>query len=326
MIEPRLTDGLQHAPRAVVVPEPEFRRLRHVRPLDRASERLGHKRNVLRVHEVERVPLEQLDRRIPEHALHRRARVAEDAVVADNGDDVGRILDQRTEVLFTAAERLFGGSAVDRSREHVRQRLQKVRVVDRELAPASAVSAQDAERPILPVNEHAQAAYDTVRREQRRAAEPRIRRQVFYDDRPRGAQGVAGVGVGVRGDDDPALVAPAHTRAQQQRPVFGPKLEHTTEFHFQHPGRQRHGRVHQLPNRRAGERLLPQVGDGLLLPRGGTQRGFRAGQPRVARIVIPAQQAKPSGVHWGATTLHSSVFFSTVRTTRIRCAPSRHAS
>jgi len=277
------------------------------------------------VDQVEGAPLEQFGRPVPQDSLHRRAGVAEHTVVTDDRDDVRRVLDQRAEVLLAVAQRLFGGGTVDRGGEDVRHGLQEVRVVDRELPAASAVGSQDAERPVLPVNQHAQAAHHPVRREQRRGGEAGIRRQLFHDHRSGGAQRVAGVGVGIGGDDDRAAISPTHARPQHQGPALRTKLQHTAELDLEHPGGEPDGGVHQVPNRRTGEGLLPQVRHGLLLSRGRLQRGLGARQPGVARLAVRAQQSEPRSVHCGVTTLHSAVVFSTVDSTAWQCATSRRA-
>ena len=287
-IHPGLPDRLQHAPRPVPVPEPELRRLGRVRPSDRAGQ-----------HEVERVPLEQLAGPIAEHALHRWARVAEHAVVAHDGDDVRGVLDQRAEMLLAAAQGIFGAGAVDRGREHVRHRLQEVRVVERELAAPAGVDPEHAERTLRTLDQHAQTADHAVWRQQWRAPEPRVGRQVLDHHRPGGPQRVAGVSVGIRRQDGAAdaPVPPPQPGAQQQSPAFRAELEHTPEIGVQRPGGERHRRVHEVRDGCAGEGLLAEVRDRLLLSRGGTQRRFRPRQLRVARIVFGTQQPEARCAH-----------------------------
>src|SRR5438132_1354674 len=161
-----------------------------------------------------------------------------------------------------------------------------MRVVDRELAPASPMGAQDAERPVLAVDEDAQAADYAPLHKQRRAAKARVGRQVLHNDRPGGAQRVAGVGVGVGGDDDPARVTPTHAGPQHQRAALRTELQYTAELDLEHPSGEPDGGIHQVPDRGPGEGLLPQVRHRLLLARGRLQRGFGARQPGVARLAL----------------------------------------
>src|SRR2546430_1112327 len=91
--------------RAAKRPEPELRGVGDPGVADRARQGLGDDRNVVRMHIVERVALEQLPRCVSEHALHGRAGVAEHAVLAHDRDDVRRVLDERAEVLLAPSQR-----------------------------------------------------------------------------------------------------------------------------------------------------------------------------------------------------------------------------
>ena len=66
----RLAYRLEQPPDAVPRPEPELRGLGDPGVVYRARQRLRHHRNVVRVDVVERVALEQLPRRVPQHAFH----------------------------------------------------------------------------------------------------------------------------------------------------------------------------------------------------------------------------------------------------------------
>lgn len=66
----RLPHRLEHPPRAVRRPEPELRRLRARGALDGAGERLRDRRDVIGMHVIERVALEQVAGLVAEHALH----------------------------------------------------------------------------------------------------------------------------------------------------------------------------------------------------------------------------------------------------------------
>src|SRR5213594_3483260 len=66
----RLAYRLEQPPDAVPRPEPELRGLGDPGVVYRARQRLRYHRNVVRVDVVERVALEQLPRRVPQHAFH----------------------------------------------------------------------------------------------------------------------------------------------------------------------------------------------------------------------------------------------------------------
>src|SRR5207245_1921623 len=103
-------------------------------------------------------------------------------------------------------------------------------------------------------------------------------------------------------------------------------LQYAAEPGRERPSGEPDGGVHQVPDRGAGEGLLPHVRHGLLLARGRLQRGVGALEPGVARLAFGTQQSEPRGVHWGVTTLHSAVVFSTLRSTGGWCAASRRGS
>ncbi len=94
LIEPRLTDRLEHAPRAVGMFEAECGRLGRARLLNGIRQRFHDGREIVRVHELECVPPQQLARAVAEQPLHGRRDVPDDTVVAENGDDVGGVFRQ----------------------------------------------------------------------------------------------------------------------------------------------------------------------------------------------------------------------------------------
>ena len=212
-----LADGLEQPPRAVVRPEPELRGLGTPGTVDGARQRLRDGGDVVRVDEVEGIALQQVAGLVAEHALDRRAGVAEHAVFPNDRHDVRRVLDEGAEVLLALAQRRFSARAIDGGGKHVRHRLEEVGVVDRELAAPCRMNAQHAEGPLLPMHHDAEAGGDAVLRQQRGAPEPRIAREVLHHHRPGRAQHVARVRVGVRryhrATDAP--LAPPHARAQQ---------------------------------------------------------------------------------------------------------------
>src|SRR5206468_13094354 len=59
---------------------------------------------------------------VAEHALDRRAGVAEHAVFPNDRHDVRRVLDEGAEVLLALAQRRFSARAIDGGGKHVRSR------------------------------------------------------------------------------------------------------------------------------------------------------------------------------------------------------------
>ena len=94
LIEPRLTDRFEHAPRAVGVLEPECRGLRRPGLLNRVRQRFHDGRQIVGMHELEGVASQELVGAIAQQPLHRRAHVTNDAVIAQNCDDVGGVFGQ----------------------------------------------------------------------------------------------------------------------------------------------------------------------------------------------------------------------------------------
>src|SRR6266540_3623011 len=82
LIESCLSDRLQHAPGAVRMLEPERRRMRGAWTLDRIRQGFHHGREIVGMHELERVASQQLAGAVPEQALDRGADVAQDAIVS----------------------------------------------------------------------------------------------------------------------------------------------------------------------------------------------------------------------------------------------------
>ena len=141
-------------------------------------------------------------------------------------------------MLFALAERVFGARAVDRRGEDVGDSLDEVRVVHRELARRAGMGAENAERPLLSLNHHAEPADDVVLTQERGAPEAAVGGQILHDDRCRGPEHVAAVGVAVRGQHGAtdAPVVPPHARPQRQAAALGSKLEQPRVLHVEAAG------------------------------------------------------------------------------------------
>ncbi len=270
---PRLAYRLEHPPDAIPRPKPELRGLGDPGMVYRARQRLRDHRNVVRVDVVERVALEQIPGRVPQHAFHRRAGVAEHAVLAHD--------------------------AIDPGGQDVRHSLEEMRVVDRELAGLRRVHPQDSEGAALAVHEDAQARDHALRRQQRRAAESSVRGQVLYHHRARRAEHKARmrVRIGRRHSSPDGAVTPTHPGAQQQRPAFRAQLEHAGERDFEHARHDGGGTRNELVRRSAGQRALADVGHRFLLARRGAQLRLRARQLGVANGVVLPQESEPARAH-----------------------------
>jgi len=227
---------------------------------------------------VEGVALEQLARLVAEHPMHGRARILEHAVLAHDRHDVGRVLDQGAEVLLAPPHRVFGATPIDGCGDNARHRLHEMRVVDGEVASARRVRAQNSEGAVLPVDHHADTRDGPVRRQERRAAEPGVRRQILDYHRPPRAKHVLRVRIRVSGQDRAPhdAVTPPHPRAEHEGTALGVELEHAPELDVEHPRHEGYGRPDQLFERRTRQGSLAQVCHGLLLPGRGAQLRLRS--------------------------------------------------
>ena len=89
-----LPDRLQDVPGAVGVPESERRRVRGARSLDGVGQRFHHRCEIVGMHELERIPAQQLFGAVPEQALDRGAHISENAIITENRDDVRGVFGQ----------------------------------------------------------------------------------------------------------------------------------------------------------------------------------------------------------------------------------------
>ena len=269
LIELRLTDRFEGAPRSVRMLEPERGGLGRPGPLNRVGQRFHDRREVLGVHELERVVVEQLLGAIAEQALHRRAHVPDDAVVAENRDDVGSIFGQGAEMLLALAQRFLDAGALQRGGEHVRERLNEQDVGTAEFTRLRAVGPEHTPGTLASLHDDAHPAHDVVCFEMGRDAEPDLGGEILDDHRAGGSERVAGqraaVGRDQRSPDRP--LGPALARPHQQAAVLRFELENLAELDVE-PARQELGRgVEQVDGELPGERLLAEVGDRLLLAR-----------------------------------------------------------
>ena len=219
------------------------------------------------MNEFERVAAQQLAGAVAEQPFHRRTGVANDAVVAKNRDDVGRVFSQRTEMLFALTERFFDARALQRGREHVRERLQKEHIRTAEFPRLRAVGAEHTPGSLTALHRNADSADDAMRFEMRRQAEASLDGGIFEHERPGGAQDVSRQPAGIRGDKRPpdAALAPTGAGTEQQAAVLGFELQDVAELDVE-PARQQCGRrLKEIAARDARKRLLAEVGNGLLL-------------------------------------------------------------
>ena len=305
-VHARLADGLEHSPRAIPVPEAKLRRLRRPRRLHPAPQGVGDRHEVVGVHELEGVALEQIARSVSQQPLHRGARVAEDAVFAQDGDDVGGVVDEGAEVLLALAKCILGAGAVNRGRQDVRHRLYEVRVVHRELAPLCRMGPQDAEGAILALHHDAQPTHHLVLGEERRAPEAAVGGEVVHHDGRRGPQHIAGEGVAVRRKDGVANapVLPSHTRPQHQRAALRPELEQPRVFHIESTSDEAHRVVQEDRQRRPRQSELAEVRHRFLLAGRDAQRLLGGVLPLRIRLLrrshqldAPAGQSRPLTRH-----------------------------
>ena len=125
-------------------------------------------------------------------------------------------------MLLALAQCFLDPRALERGREHVRERLDEQDVGSAELPQLRAVRAEHAPRTFAALHDDAHAAGDVVRFEMRRNAEPDFGGEILNDQRSGGIQRVAcqraAVGRDQRAPD--RALAPSHTRAQQQATVL----------------------------------------------------------------------------------------------------------
>src|SRR5262249_2196061 len=113
----------------------------------------------------------------------------------------------------------------------------------------------------------AQPAENVVLLEMGWDAEASFGGKVFDHDRRGGVQRVAAEPRRVgRHQGAHQTIAPPFPGADDQTAVFEPQLQDLTEFDVEAPREELRGGVEEVATRRAGERVLPQTRDRLLLP------------------------------------------------------------
>ena len=105
VVEQVVADGLDVAPPTVGMAHAELHGLGEPRLGDVAQEDLGDTRGVFGVHELEDVVAFPESPGIAEHALAGGTRVDDVTLGVEHGDDVGRVLEEGEEPLFTETER-----------------------------------------------------------------------------------------------------------------------------------------------------------------------------------------------------------------------------
>src|SRR2546425_181133 len=220
-------------------------------------------------------------------------------VLPHDRHDVEGFLDGRAKLLFAAPKRFLGGGAVDRGGEHARRRLQEVDVVAREGAPPRAVRAEDAERPLLAVDDDAQSAHHTVHVEEGRRTEARFGREILHHHRAGRTEHVPCVRVGRRRHHGPpdAPLPPPHPGPQHQGAARRAQLEHARKIDLQHPGHDGDRGVDQLRDRRPRQRLLAEMRHRLPLMRRRAPRLFRARELDEAVVVVGSEGLDAFGTH-----------------------------
>ena len=143
------------------------------------------------MNEFEGVAAQQLAGAVAEQPFHRRARVANDAVVAQNCDDVRGVFSQRTEVLFALAQRFFNARALQRSREHMGEGLHEQHVRTAEFPRLCAVCSQDTPRSFPTLHRNAHSADDIMRFEMRRETEAGFHPGIFEHERTGSAEDIS---------------------------------------------------------------------------------------------------------------------------------------
>ncbi len=289
LIEARLTDRLEHAPRAVGVLEAERGRLGRARLLNRIRQRLHDGREIIGVHELERVPPEQLARAVAEQPLHRRRDVPENTVIAENGDNVRRVFRQRAEVLFAAAQRFFHPRALERGREHVGERLHEQHIGPAELARLGAIGSEHSPGTLATLYDDTDAADDVVRLEMWRDGEADVGGKIGDDDGTGGLERVAGERARLGRDQGVphAALVPTFAGTYQQAAMRGLQLEDFAELDVETAGDELRRGIEQVGAGDPGQRLLSEERDSFLLTRGRAQLLLSA-----ARF-LNAQPAKP---------------------------------
>ena len=172
-------------------------------------------------------------------------------------------------MLFALAQGFLDPRALERGREHVRERLDEQHVGAAELPRLRVVGAEHTPGPVAALHDHANAAHDVVCFEVGRDGESDFGGEILDDQWSGGIERVARQRAAVGRDQrspDRAL-APSLAGAQQQAAVLRPKLENLAELDVE-PAGQKLGRgVEQVDGELPGERLLTEVRHGLLLAR-----------------------------------------------------------
>ena len=170
-------------------------------------------------------------------------------------------------MLFAFAQRVFHPCALERGGENVGKCLDEKDVRTAELPRLRAVRSQHAPGTVAALHDHADAADDAVLLEMGRCAESDFAGEIGNDERTSRVERIPGERSRLRGDErlaDTTLVPP-YARPHQQAAVLRPQLEDFTELDVQTAGDERGGGVEQVGTRNAGERLLAEVRDRLLL-------------------------------------------------------------
>lgn len=221
------------------------------------------------MYEFERVATQEIAGAVAEQPFDGRAGVANDAVVAENRDDVRSVFGKRAEMLFALPQGVFRAPALDRRGEDVRQCLHEQDVGAAEFAALRTVGADHAPRAVAPLHHDAQPARDAILEEVRGRGKAGFRCEVLDDERraSRRAQRIGREGAGVRADQRPAdaPLPPSLTGAQDEAAVLRLEFENVAEFDVEPARHERGGGMEEVGPRRPGQRVLAKVGDRLLL-------------------------------------------------------------
>src|SRR5437867_4853326 len=160
-------------------------------------------------------------------------------------------------MLLALAQCFLDPCALERGREHVRERLDEQHVGAAELPRLRVVGAEHTPGPVAALHDHANAAHDVVCFEVGRDGESDFGGEILDDQWSGGIERVARQRAAVGRDQrspDRAL-APSLAGAQQQAAVLRPKLENLAELDVE-PAGQKLGRgVEQVDGELPGERL-----------------------------------------------------------------------
>ena len=197
-------------------------------------------------------------------------------------------------MLFAAPQRVFHACPLQRRGEYVRERLDEQHIRAAELARARAIRPQHAPGTFAALHDDTDAAQNVMLFDVGRDVEARFGGEVLDHDRRSGVQHIAGEASRVGGDycERIALahpLPPPLPRPNDQTAVLGPELEDLAEFDVETPSEQFRGGIKQVGTGGAGERLLPEPRNGLLLPRRRPELHLGPGR------LFDAQPAKPLG-------------------------------